>query len=126
QAARDDLFLGNRFVERRDDRVALLLARTRFVLVVGGRHGRARQRQRVFDQQAGGEPLDLLGVEDFARQQRLGDLFELRLVRRQDRVRALVVVGDEALHLVVDLQRRVLAIVLVLRDLPAEEDLLLF
>ena len=39
-------------------------------------------------------------------------------------VRALVVVGDEALHFLIDLERRVLAVVLVLRDLAAEEDLL--
>ena len=39
-------------------------------------------------------------------------------------MRALVVVGDEALHFLVDLERRVFAVVLVLRDLAAEEDLL--
>jgi hypothetical protein len=47
-----------------------------------------------------------------------------RLVLRQDFLRTAVGLGDEALDLVIDLERRVLAVVLVLRDLAAEEDLL--
>ena len=39
-------------------------------------------------------------------------------------MRALVIVGDEFLHFLIDLERRVFAVVLVLRDLAAEEDLL--
>ena len=46
------------------------------------------------------------------------------LVLGQHRVRPLVAVRDDALDLLVDLDRRVLAVVLVLRDLAAEEDLL--
>ena len=42
----------------------------------------------------------------------------------QNRERALVVLGDDALHFLVDAERRVLAVVRVLRDLAAEEDLL--
>ena len=42
----------------------------------------------------------------------------------QDRERALVVLGDDALHFLVDPDRGLLAVVRVLRDLAAEEDLL--
>ena len=78
----------------------------------------------LFERQPGRDAPHLLGVEHFARQQRVGHLHEAGLVLGQQLVRALVVVGDEALHFLVDLERRVLAVVLVLRDLAAEEDLL--
>ena len=71
-----------------------------------------------------GEPAHLIGVEHFAREQRVGDVEQLLLVLGQQLGRAAVGVHDEALDLGVDLERRVFAVVLVLRDLAAEEDLL--
>ena len=46
----------------------------------------------LVERQAGGQAPDLLGVEHFAREQRVGDLHQRLLVRRQQLVRALVVV----------------------------------
>src|SRR3954468_6428349 len=67
---------------------------------------------------------DLVGVEHFAREQLLGDLVEGGAVLLDERLGALVVRGHEALDLVIDADRGVLAVVLMLRDLAAEEDLL--
>ncbi len=89
----------------------------------GGGGGPAARR-RVVERQAGADAPHLLGVERFARQQRVGHVEQLLLVLAEDRLRARVVVGHEALHFLIDAERRVLAVVLVLRDLAAEEDLL--
>ena len=70
------------------------------------------------------ELLHLLAVEYFPRQQLVGDSEERRLAGRQDLLRALVVPGDDALHLLVDLNGRIFAVIPVLSDLASKEDLL--
>src|SRR5437660_10098425 len=116
------LLLWQRLVERGDDRSALFLTRTGFVFV---RHDRARgDGLRLLERQARSETLHLLGVEHLAREQRVGNLHQRVLVRGEQLRRALIVVGDELLHFLIDLDRGVFAVILVLRDLAAEEDLL--
>src|SRR5262245_1651794 len=115
------LLLWQWLVERRNDRRALFLARPRLVFLDGGARG---DRLRLVERQAGGDALHLLGVEHLALEQRLGHLDEDRLVLGEELVRAVIRVGHEALHFLIDLERGVLAVVLVLRDLAAEEDLL--
>ena len=88
---------------------------------VGRRHVGAR---RVVQRMAVGEAANLVGVENFARQQRVGDVHQPLLVLAEERRAALVLVADDALDLAVDLERGVFAVVGVLRDLAAEEDLL--
>src|SRR5438045_4209835 len=117
------LFLRQRLVERRHDRRALLRPRTRFVFF--GAHGPCGRRLRLLERQAGSKALDLLGVEHFARQEAFGDLQQRLFAAGEQLVGALVVVGNKALYFLVDLERRVLAVILVLRNLAAEEDLLL-
>src|SRR5438270_2840494 len=117
------LFLrnGTRWNRRNDCRARLLRLRR------GRRHLRRRRRRGrwLVQRLAGHDAAHLFGVERFVREQRVGHLHQPRLVLHEDLVRAVVRLGDEALHLVVDLQRGVLAVILVLRDLAAEEDLLL-
>ena len=68
---------------------------------------------------------NLIGVERFSGEQPIGEIHQLLLVLEQDVLRARVVIGHEALDFLIDPERRVFAVVLVLRDLAAEEDLLL-
>ena len=74
-------------------------------IFVRGHVGRRRVIQRV----SVGQPPHLVGVEDFARQQRVGNVDQPLLVLGQQRGAALVLVVDDALHFGVDLQRGVLA-----------------
>src|SRR5437667_183288 len=60
------LFLRNGFVESRNDRRTLFGPRTRLVLVLNPR--RRLDWRRLVEREAGGEALDLLGVEHFARE----------------------------------------------------------
>ena len=69
---------------------------------------------------------DLIGVEHFSGQQRVGDVRQFLLVLGQQQRAALVLVADDLLDLSVDLQRRVLAVGRALGDLAAQEDLLFF
>src|SRR6185312_14514902 len=111
-------------VERGNDRRALFLLRLGLVFfdVRGG--GARRGRRHVFERQAGDNALDLFGVEHLAREQFVGHLDEDGLVLREERECPVVRGGHEALHFLIDPERRVFAVVLVLRDLAAEEDLL--
>src|SRR5262245_42976324 len=115
------LLLREWLVERGNDRRALFLARLRLVFLDGGARG---DQLRLVERQAGGDPLHLLGVEHLTLQERLGHLHENRLVLGEELVRALIRVGDEALHFLIDLERGVFAVILVLGDLAAQEDLL--
>src|SRR6187399_1972273 len=108
---------------RNDARGRALLGRLRFARCNSRR--RALRANRLVERQSGNDPLDLLGVERFARQQRVGHVEDCLPVLGKDRLGARVVVGHEALHFLVDLERRVLAVVLVLGNLTSEEDLLL-
>src|SRR3954468_4532652 len=102
------LFLRQRFVESGNDRRALLLPGPGFVFFAGrGRGGASGRRLRVVQRQAGREAPDLVGVEHFTRQEGVGHLDQRVLVGAEKLVRALIVLRDEALHLVVDLERRV-------------------
>src|SRR6476646_5266649 len=124
---RSALFLRKRFVQRRYDRRALFRTWTRFVFVIHRRHGHARGgRLNLVEKLTGGKTPHLLGIENFARQQRLGDLYQHVLLAGQQLVSAVVVARDETFHFVIDLERRVFAVVLVLSDFAAEEDLLFF
>src|SRR5581483_10722681 len=114
-------FLRERLVQGRDDRRALFQARTLVFFV----HRRPRRRRlRILEGEAGGETPDLVRVEHFAREQLVGDLHEGRLLAGEQLRGALILIGDELLHFLVDLDRGVFAVVLVLGDLAAEEDLL--
>src|SRR5688500_13254273 len=108
-------------LHRRNDRGALLLLRRS-----RGVSRRRVGRRRVIQRMAVGEPADLVGVEDLARQQRVGDVDQPLLVLGENRGAALVLIANNELDLGVDLKRRVFAVVGVLRDLAAEEDLLFF
>src|SRR5262252_7975382 len=108
-------------VECGHDRRALLAVAP---LVFLGHRRAGGDRLGLVERLAGSDPLHLLGVEHLALEQRLGHADERVLVLREQRVRALIGVGDEALHFLIDLERRVLAVVLVLRDFAAEENLL--
>src|SRR5881392_3180565 len=93
--------LRDRLVERGYDGRPFLDPRTRFLFGGGGyRH----HRLRLVERQVGCEAADLLGVEDLAREERIGHLEQHIPVLAQDLVRTLVVARDEAFHLVVDLE----------------------
>src|SRR5262245_9460485 len=113
---------GSRWKRRDDGSRGPLLGRLRFTR--GRRRLRTGRRGRLVDRETRGNPLDLLGVERLASEQRIRHIEHALLVLADDRLRARVIVGHEALDLLVDAQRRVLAVVLMLRDLAAEEDLL--
>src|SRR5438105_3202063 len=68
---------------------------------------------------------DLLAVERFALEQRARQRMELFEVLFEDHPRAMRAVADDALDLHVDLERGLLAVVLVPRDFPPEENVLL-
>src|SRR5690606_11360814 len=116
------LLLHDGLAERRHDGRALggLAAR----LAVGRRRAAARGPGRLGQRQALREPLDLLGVEDLAREQLVGDGQQRCLVRDEQVARPLVVLHDQLLDFLIDADGRVLAVVLRLRELAAEEDLL--
>src|SRR5204863_6492408 len=105
-------------LHRRNDRRTLLLFRRRL--------GRRRHfcGRRIVERMPVGDAADLIGVEDFTRQQRVGDVLQALLVLFQKRRAAIVLAADDALHFAVDLERRVFAVIGVLGDLAAEEDLL--
>src|SRR5262245_45639475 len=111
-------------VQRGDDLRAFFRTRTRLFFL--GKLRPRGNRLRLFERLACSQPLDLLGVERFAREQRVGNRHQRRLVFAEQLMRVLVIRGDDALHFLIDLQRRILAVILVLRDLAAEEDLLFF
>src|SRR5437660_3104441 len=71
------------------------------------------------------DPGDLLAVERFALEQRARQRMELFEVLFEDHPRAMRAVADDALDLHVDLERGLLAVVLVPRDFPPEENVLL-
>src|SRR4249919_1601080 len=62
-----------------------------------------------------------IGVEHLTNKQLLGDLIEGRPIRPENAPRFVVVGRDDPLDLLIDADGRVLAVVLVLRDLAAEE-----
>src|SRR6266516_2096101 len=113
-------FLRYWFIQRRHNRRAL---RPWALLVFVERPPRGGGL-RFVERQTGGDALDLLGVQHLAGEKRVGHLQQNLFAATEQRARALVVVGDEALHFLIDLEGRVLAVILVLRDLAAEEDLL--
>src|SRR5438309_9446791 len=71
------------------------------------------------------DPGDFLAVERFALEQRARQRVELFEVLFEDLPRALRAVADDALDLHVDLERGLLAVVLLPRDFPPEENVLL-
>src|ERR1051326_4250731 len=91
--------------------------RALLVVLVGGRV--------VVERQSRDDAAYLHGVERLALQQRLGETHHHVAVLLDDVARALVLLADDALDLLVDLDGRVLGEVSVLRDLAAEENLLL-
>src|SRR5258705_4083665 len=115
------LLLRQRLIERRqrlDDGRALLCGALR--TVVGRRHH--VPRGVLFERLAGENAAHLLGVEHLAREELLGDPKERRLVPLQHAAGALVLARYETLDLVIDANRRVFPVVLMLRDLAAEEN----
>src|SRR4051812_5869999 len=114
------LFLGERLVERRNLQRTLLRGLPRGV----GDRGRRRLRLVRLERFATHDASDLVGVEHFTHEELLGDAIERNAVFFERRLGALVVRRHEALDLVIDPDRGVFAVVLVLRDLAAEEDLL--
>ena len=113
------LFLRDGLAERRHERPLVGLAARRVV-----RGGRRRRRHELFERQTLREAEDLVRVEDFPSQQLVGDAQQNRFLLGEDRTRARVLIHHELLHFLVDALRRVFAVVLGLRDLAAEEDLL--
>src|SRR5256884_4087529 len=84
-----------------------------------GRSGRFGERPRAQDAR------DLLGVERLALEQRARERVQLLDVLLEDLPGARRAFEHDALDLTVDGERRLLAVVLRARDLPAEEDVLL-
>src|SRR5581483_44994 len=98
------LLLRERLVERGNDRRALLQARALVLFVDDGPRA---DRLRRLELEARRETPHLIGVEDLARQQFVGDLDEGRLLIGQQPRGALILIGDELLHFLVDLDRGV-------------------
>ena len=72
---------------------------------------------QIFKRQSGNDAPDLIAVEHFARQQLVGHLHQRVFVLAEELVRPVVVRRDKPLDLVIDLQRGVFAVVLMLREL---------
>src|SRR3954449_5484578 len=70
--------------------------------------------------------LELIGIENFPFQQGHCDSDQGIVVRRQNALGGLVPLVDHALYFFVDLDRRGLAVIAMLIDLAAQEDLLFF
>src|SRR5262245_38127893 len=88
-----------------------------------GARGRGRGRRERLAANQGG---DLLAVQHLALEQRLGDPLQAVAVLLEDALGGVVAGDHDRLDLVIDLDRGRLRVVPVLRDLPAEEDLLFF
>src|SRR4030095_10926707 len=76
----------------------------------------------LVQRQTSGQTFHLLSVERFPCEQRVGYVQQLLFVLAENRLRARVVVGNEALDFLIDAKRGVFAVILVLRDLAARED----
>src|SRR5208282_2710673 len=95
-------------------------------LGVGARRGlgrRNRRRARLIGKRlAFHEHLDFVGVEHFADEKSLGDVFESAAVGLDDAAGLVVGLIDDALHFHVDVQGGVFAEVAMLGNFAAEED----
>src|SRR5579864_7501688 len=114
------LLLRDRLSKRRDDGlpVGLTALRLSSERCEDRRHGGG-----ILEREALREALDLIGVEHLAGEQLVGNPQQDRLVVDQDLLGAGVVLHHEAFRLLVNPDRRFFAVVLMLGDLAAEEDL---
>src|SRR3977135_2724969 len=96
---RSALLLRDRFGQRRSDGRPLFLPRPRFFFVIQGSRYAGRSRLNLVEKLPGSEPPDLLRVEDFAGQQRFGNLDKHLLLAGEEPMRTMIVGGDEAVPL---------------------------
>src|ERR1700683_2574265 len=87
-----------------------------------GHSRRGRRRQLIRQRLPFHEQLQFTGIEHFALEQPFGDAFEGVAVRFKDLARLRISQVDGTPHLDVDLDRRILGIIAMLRDLAAQEN----
>src|SRR6185503_11187534 len=83
------------------------------------------RRLVVVERQSGDQSSNLNRVQRLALQQSFGQSHQRVLVLNDDLTRAVVLLCYQAIHLLINLDRGVFTVVLMLRDLAAKEDLLL-